>query len=108
MIAGHDHLVGAWAAGVREAGEAADSMGTAEAVLTVGDAPPDVPAAAREGMSWGVTSTGGTGAWSPGCPARARSSSGSATGCWGSRGTPAERYRRFAALVQQAGRGRRG
>lgn len=34
-IAGHDHAVGAWAAGVRRPGDVADSLGTAEAVLTV-------------------------------------------------------------------------
>ncbi|MFE4723120.1 FGGY-family carbohydrate kinase [Streptomyces sp. NPDC056728] len=53
VIAGHDHLVGAWAAGVRESGQVADSMGTAEAVLTVSAEPPDRSAAATEGMSWG-------------------------------------------------------
>ncbi|WP_314174103.1 FGGY-family carbohydrate kinase [Streptomyces winkii] len=53
VVAGHDHLVGAWIAGARRAGLAADSMGTAEAVLTVSGAPPDRAAAAAEGMSWG-------------------------------------------------------
>ncbi|MFD7923819.1 L-fuculokinase [Streptomyces sp. NPDC059740] len=53
VVAGHDHLVGAWAAGVREPGAVADSMGTAEAVLTLGAAAPDPARAAREGMSWG-------------------------------------------------------
>jgi xylulokinase len=43
FVAGHDHAVGAWAAGVRRPGQAADSVGTAEALLRVGD---DVP---REG-----------------------------------------------------------
>ncbi|MGI5397438.1 FGGY-family carbohydrate kinase [Streptomyces sp. CA-251251] len=52
VIAGHDHLVGAWAAGVRRPGQVADSMGTAEAVLTVSAEPPD-PAAALQGMSYG-------------------------------------------------------
>jgi xylulokinase len=36
-IAGHDHAVGAWAAGVRAPGAVADSLGTAEAVLAVTD-----------------------------------------------------------------------
>lgn len=36
-LAGHDHAVGAWAAGVRSPGEVADSLGTAEAVLAVTD-----------------------------------------------------------------------
>ncbi|MFJ8827005.1 L-fuculokinase [Streptomyces sp. NPDC102467] len=53
VVAGHDHLVGAWAAAVRTAGQVADSMGTAEAVLTVSATPPDPSAAAAEGMSWG-------------------------------------------------------
>ncbi|MFJ7631001.1 L-fuculokinase [Streptomyces sp. NPDC097595] len=53
VVAGHDHLVGAWAAGVHTAGQVADSMGTAEAVLTVSATPPDQAAAAEEGMSWG-------------------------------------------------------
>jgi xylulokinase len=53
VVAGHDHLVGAWTAGARGPGCVADSMGTAEAVVTVSAAPPDRAAAAREGMSWG-------------------------------------------------------
>ncbi len=53
VVAGHDHLVGAWAAGVREPGRVADSMGTAEAVVTVAADPPDTAGAAREGMAWG-------------------------------------------------------
>src|SRR5690606_16735969 len=35
VVAGHDHQVGAWAAGVREPGEVADSVGTAESVIRV-------------------------------------------------------------------------
>jgi sugar (pentulose or hexulose) kinase len=35
LVAGHDHAVGAWAAGVRKAGQSADSLGTAEAIYTV-------------------------------------------------------------------------
>ncbi|MFJ8886751.1 L-fuculokinase [Streptomyces sp. NPDC102402] len=53
VVAGHDHLVGAWAAGAHTAGQVADSMGTAEAVLTVSATPPDRGAAAGEGMAWG-------------------------------------------------------
>jgi xylulokinase len=53
VVAGHDHLVGAWAAGVRRPGQVADSMGTAEAVLSVAADPPDPAGAAREGMAWG-------------------------------------------------------
>ncbi|WP_051941198.1 FGGY-family carbohydrate kinase [Phaeacidiphilus oryzae] len=58
VVAGHDHLVGAWAAGVRGPGEVADSMGTAEAVLTVTAEPPDRAPAAAEGMSWGRSADG--------------------------------------------------
>jgi xylulokinase len=34
VLCGHDHLVGAWAAGVRQPGQVADSLGTAEAIIT--------------------------------------------------------------------------
>jgi len=37
VAAGHDHAVGAWAAGIREPGQAADSVGTAEALLRVAE-----------------------------------------------------------------------
>lgn len=51
-VAGHDHAVGAWAAGVRGPGDVADSLGTAEAVLTVlGDDPPRRADVAAAGMS---------------------------------------------------------
>ena len=51
LVAGHDHQVGAWAAGVRRVGEVADSIGTAEAVLTlVGESEVRRPLAA-EGFS---------------------------------------------------------
>lgn len=50
VVAGHDHLVAAYAAGVRDRGHLADSMGTAEAVVLLTDAPPDrYPEA---GVSW--------------------------------------------------------
>lgn len=51
VVAGHDHAVGTWAAGVRRPGERADSLGTAEAVLTVLAAPPAPAAVQRAGMS---------------------------------------------------------
>ncbi|MGR6318284.1 FGGY family carbohydrate kinase [Micromonospora soli] len=44
VVAGHDHLAAAWAAGVRAVGQVADSMGTAEAVVTPVAAPPPAPA----------------------------------------------------------------
>lgn len=53
LVAGHDHPVGAWAAGVRDPGAVADSMGTAEAVLTLGTRPPEPAAALAEGMGYG-------------------------------------------------------
>ncbi len=40
VIAGHDHLVAAYAVGVRGPGHSADSMGTAEAVVSTIPAPP--------------------------------------------------------------------
>ena len=62
VVAGHDHAVGTWAAGARAAGDRADSLGTAEAVLTVlPDAPapgPALDAVADAGMSWVRTVSG--------------------------------------------------
>jgi xylulokinase len=55
VVAGHDHAVGAFAAGVREPGDVADSLGTAEALLTVVAAAPDPVAVAAAGMSPVVT-----------------------------------------------------
>jgi xylulokinase len=51
FIAGHDHAVGAWAAGARASGDAADSVGTAEALFRVSAAPVPREAARRAGMS---------------------------------------------------------
>ncbi|MGN6204399.1 FGGY-family carbohydrate kinase [Humibacter sp.] len=50
VAAGHDHAVGAWAAGVREPGPAADSVGTTEALYRLAA---EVPreAARENGMS---------------------------------------------------------
>jgi xylulokinase len=45
VVAGHDHLAAAWAAGVRAPGQAADSMGTAEALVTPVAAAPSRAAA---------------------------------------------------------------
>ncbi|WP_316744808.1 FGGY family carbohydrate kinase [Streptomyces sp. MK7] len=104
VVAGHDHLVGAWAAGVRTAGEAADSMGTAEAVVTLADAAPDARATGRQGMSYGRHVDGVR--W---CTVAGMSSSGALVEWFCDRllglghASPEERYRRFAALVEQAG-----
>ncbi|MEV6293812.1 FGGY family carbohydrate kinase [Streptomyces sp. NPDC051896] len=109
VVAGHDHLVGAWAAGVRESGEAADSMGTAEAVVTLADAAPDARATGRQGMSYGRHVDGVH--W---CTVAGMSSSGALVEWFCDRllglahAPPDERYRRFAALVDQAGEGPTG
>ncbi|WP_160150901.1 FGGY family carbohydrate kinase [Microbacterium timonense] len=67
FVAGHDHVVGAWASGARSAGAVADSLGTAEAVVRVTDAaasasePADaalMPAAVSAGFSVGRTVDG--------------------------------------------------
>ncbi|WP_157802314.1 FGGY-family carbohydrate kinase [Diaminobutyricimonas aerilata] len=51
VVAGHDHSVGAWAAGLRAPGSVADSVGTAEAVLRMLHHPADRAAVAATGMS---------------------------------------------------------
>ncbi|GAA4424503.1 hypothetical protein GCM10023169_21220 [Georgenia halophila] len=51
IVSGHDHPVGAWAGGVREPGQVADSVGTAEALVRVLRAPVDPVSAADAGMS---------------------------------------------------------
>ncbi|MCU1570701.1 MAG: Carbohydrate kinase, FGGY-like protein [Naasia sp.] len=57
-IAGHDHAVGAWAAGVRRPGEVADSLGTAEALVRVLASDPDPESVRGSGMSITRTVTG--------------------------------------------------
>lgn len=51
VVAGHDHAVAAWAAGVRAPGQVADSLGTAEALIAVLRSRPDPAEVAAEGMS---------------------------------------------------------
>ncbi|WBB69208.1 FGGY family carbohydrate kinase [Micromonospora sp. WMMD812] len=75
VVAGHDHLVAAWAAGVRSPGQVADSMGTAEAIVTpvVALPPPTVRATGNsvgpfvDGRSFclisGLSSSGGLVEW---------------------------------------------
>lgn len=63
VIAGHDHAVGAWAAGARQPGDAADSLGTAEALVRVlsghaGTGGVDREAVRAAGMSLSRTVTG--------------------------------------------------
>ncbi|HWM02334.1 MAG TPA: FGGY-family carbohydrate kinase [Actinophytocola sp.] len=57
VVAGHDHLVAAYAAGAREPGQVADSLGTAEAVVTITRTPPTDDAAGT-GISWNRTADG--------------------------------------------------
>ena len=81
VAAGHDHAVGSWAAGVRGAHDRADSIGTAEAVLTVLPARADprperldavidagmslvrTPAGDREALLAGTSSAGAMVGW---------------------------------------------
>jgi xylulokinase len=51
VVAGHDHAVGAWGAGVRHPGQRADSVGTSEALLRITGSALDRPAALASGMS---------------------------------------------------------
>jgi sugar (pentulose or hexulose) kinase len=51
VVAGHDHAVGAWACGVREPEQVADSVGTAESMVRVIDSRPDPAAVLAAGMS---------------------------------------------------------
>ncbi|WP_079122710.1 FGGY-family carbohydrate kinase [Streptomyces abyssalis] len=115
VVAGHDHLVGAWTAGARSAGLAADSMGTAEAVLTVSAAPPDRPAAAAEGMSWGrhadgehwvtiagMASSGALVEWF--CDRFLHGPGTRRAGGPAESAEPSVRYEEFARLVERCGR----
>lgn len=68
-VAGHDHAVGAYAAGVRTPGSVADSIGTAEAVYTVLARDPDPAAVAAAGMSLVRTVRGDHAALLAGSPA---------------------------------------
>lgn len=73
VIAGHDHLAAAWAAGVRAPGQVADSMGTAEALVTPVREVPPAPAGGAtvgpfvDGASFclisGLSSSGGLVDW---------------------------------------------
>lgn len=60
VVAGHDHQVAAWASGVREIGQLADSVGTAEAMLNLVGHVPDRPAVRAQGMSVVRTVDGNT------------------------------------------------
>jgi xylulokinase len=50
-VAGHDHVVGAWAAGVRAPGRIADSLGTTEALIRIPARPVDRDAVDGTGTS---------------------------------------------------------
>jgi xylulokinase len=71
LVAGHDHLVAAHAAGVREPGQIADSLGTAEAVVTVSDRPPPADAV-HTGLSWNRSADGAAYCLVSGLPAAGR------------------------------------
>ncbi len=51
VVAGHDHPVGVWAAGLRSPGDVADSLGTAESVVRMVAARPVPELVAAQGMS---------------------------------------------------------
>lgn len=53
VLCGHDHLVGAWAAGVRQPGQVANSLGTSEAVITPSQAPVLDDVLRQQGISTG-------------------------------------------------------
>jgi xylulokinase len=59
FVAGHDHLVGAWAAGVRRPGRIADSLGTTEALVRLAERPVDRAAVLGTGTSIVRTVDGG-------------------------------------------------
>ncbi len=77
VVAGHDHPVGTWAAGVRRPGQAADSVGTAEAVCTVLAVDPVPGPVAAAGMSLVRTVSGAHAALLAGS-----SSAGAAVAWW--------------------------
>jgi sugar (pentulose or hexulose) kinase len=77
VVAGHDHAVGAYACGVRAPGDVADSIGTAEAVMSVVAGCPDPVPIGRAGMSTVVTVDGRHRAVLAGS-----SSAGAAIGWW--------------------------
>lgn len=104
VVAGHDHAVGAYAAGVREPGARADSVGTAEAVITVlaGDVPEGRRAeVAAAGMSIVVTVAGARQALLAGS-----SSAGAALAWW--RDQSGRGLDDLPALVSAAGAGPTG
>lgn len=58
FVAGHDHAVGAWAAGMRQPGDAADSVGTTEGVVSIASHALNRSRVAPSGMSIVRTVTG--------------------------------------------------
>lgn len=92
-IAGHDHAVGAWAAGARRPGDTADSLGTSEAIVRIADAV-DIARAVAEGFSVGRTVDGSATTILGGSPA------GGAMLAWWEAQFPDDRMReRLAALT---------
>ncbi|MCR6648772.1 MAG: FGGY family carbohydrate kinase [Cellulomonas sp.] len=93
-VAGHDHAVGAFAAGVRAAGDVADSVGTSEVVCTVLAADPERVPVAAAGMSLVRTVRGDAPALVAGS-----SSAGGAVAAWLAHVAPADER---AALLARA------
>nr|WP_208405393.1 FGGY family carbohydrate kinase [Cellulomonas uda] len=93
-VAGHDHAVGAFAAGVRAAGDVADSVGTSEVVCTVLAADPEPGPVAAAGMSLVRTVRGDAPALVAGS-----SSAGGAVAAWLAHVAPADEH---AGLLARA------
>ncbi len=99
VVAGHDHLVAAYAAGARAAGDTADSLGTAEAFITLTDRCP-TGLTAGTGVSWNRFVDGSTYCLISGFPGAGRLVDWFITGYLGSK-PDEEGYRRFTALVAE-------
>lgn len=95
FVAGHDHLVGTWAAGVRGPGRAADSLGTTEALVRFPGLPVDRAAAQGTGSSI-VRSVDGAqeGLLS------ASTGAGALVGGWLARTAPGDPSPRFAEVAE--------
>lgn len=95
-IAGHDHAVGAWAAGARRPDDTVDSLGTSEAIVRIADAV-DVARAVDEGFAVGLTVDGSAATILGGSP------SCGAMIAWWDQEFPEDRMReRLAALTPAA------
>lgn len=100
VLAGHDHLVVGYAAGARRAGTQADSLGTAEALVTVLDRPPP-RVTAGSGMSWNRYVDGQRYCLISGFPGAGRLVDWFVAGFLDPAGAAQRGYSRFADLVAQ-------